>query len=246
MAEPETPDFFVGYLRTPLRLVRFVAIAACVLLLGVDVVALLLDRAQTAPPSGNWGDSETAFEGVLLARPYPVVLVAATASAPAYAVVLVSEGKHGAPPGLEPLDGKRVHAQGYPLLRRGEGLTVLQLSQMPRAADGAVQPVAATTLGERTITGVIEDSKCLFGAMNPGAGKVHEPCAALCLLGGIPPLFVSRDDAGRLTYRLLADEDGGPMAQQAADHAGAPITLTGNLTRLDGIELFAVKRGALD
>lgn len=241
---PDAPDFFVGYLRMPLRIVRFVAIAASMLLLGADAVALLLYRAQTARASGDWGNAEAAYDGVLMARPYPVVLVAATASEPARAVLLVSEGKHGAPPGLEPLDGKRVHAQGYPLLR--DGLIVLQLSQMPRAAEGAAPPHAATPLGAHTITGEIVDSKCFLGAMNPGEGKVHEPCAALCLLGGIPPLFVSRGDDGRLAYRLLADEDGGPMPEEAANHNGQPLTLTGNLTRLDGIDVFAVKRAALE
>jgi len=244
MAEPDATDFFVGYLRTPLRLVRFVAIAAGMLLLGADAVALLLYRAQAAHPTGDWGDGEAAYEGVLVARPYPIVLVAATAREPGHAVLLVSEGKHGAPPGLEPLDGKRVHAQGYALLR--DGLVVLQLSQMPRAAEGATPPLAATPLGERTITGEIVDSKCFLGAMNPGEGKVHEPCAALCLLGGIPPLFASRGGDGRLTYRLLADDQGGPMPEQAAAHAGQPLTLTGNLIRLEGIDLFAVKRAALE
>lgn len=245
MSEPAQPpqDFFVGYLKTPLRLVRFLAVALSLLLLAVDALALVLYRAQAARESGDWGDGEAAYDGILLVRPYPVVLVPATAQLPAHAVLLVSEGKSGAPPGLAALAGRMVTVQGYPLLR--DGLTVLQLSQPPRAVAGEAAPVAATPLGTRTIAGEIVDSKCFLGAMIPGEGKVHQACAGLCLLGGIPPLFVTLDAAGHRTYRLLADAEGGPLPEVAA-HAGQPLTLTGALTRLDGIEVFAVAPGALD
>jgi hypothetical protein len=237
-------DFYVGYLRTPLRLVRFLAIAVSVVLVLVDAVALILYHAQAARPSGDWGnEGEVAYDGVFLAKPYPLVLVPAGARNPAHAVLLVSEGKMGAPPGLEPLDGKTVTVQGYPLLR--DGLIVLQLSQRPRALAQPAAPVAAAALGPRTLTGEIADSKCFFGAMNPGEGKVHEACAGLCLLGGIPPLFITRDGQGKVGYHLLADEGGGALPQAAA-HAGEFLTLSGTLTRLEGIEIFAVSPTALE
>jgi hypothetical protein len=161
-------------------------------------------------------------------------------------VLLVSEGKHGAPDDLAPLDGAAVTVQGYPLLR--DGLTVLQLSQHPRRSEaaGAAPTFAAAELGPRTLKGEIADSKCFLGAMNPGEGKVHAGCASLCLLGDIPPLFVTRDTAGRLTYRLLADEQGGPIAEGAANQAGADVTLTGELHRVGPLEIFAVPRASLE
>ena len=242
MAEPG--DFFVGYLRPPLRLVRFLAIAVIALFLLVDAAALVAYRSQEARASGEWGDGEVAYDGTLLARPYPIVIVAATREKPAHAVLLVEEGKFGAPADLATLDGHAVTAQGYPLLR--DGVTVLQLSQHPRALDKAAEPIAARDLGTQTLTGEIADSKCFLGAMIPGEGKVHESCAGLCLLGGIPALFVTRDAAGKVTYRVLADADGGAMADAAAANAGMFLTLTGKLRRLDGIDIFSVPRAALE
>ena len=240
-------EFFVGYLKTPLQLIRFLAILLSLLLLGVDAVALVAYRLQENRATGDWGaEGEVAIDGVLLARPYPVVLVPASADHPASAVLLVSEGKHGAPDDLAPLDGAAVTVQGYPLLR--DGLTVLQLSQHPRRSEAVVAApaFAATDLGRRTLKGEIADSKCFLGAMNPGEGKVHAGCASLCLLGDIPPLFVTRDAAGKLTYRLLADEQGGPIAEGAANQAGAYVTLTGTVRRVGPLEIFAVPRISLD
>jgi hypothetical protein len=247
LAEPaRAPDFFVGYLKTPLRLVRFLAVTISLLLLLVDGVALIAYRLQEARPSGDWGDTgAAAYDGVLRVRPYPIVLVPAIGHAAAHVVLLVSDGKAGAPPGLAALDGKRVTVAGYPLFR--DGITVLQLDRPPRALPGATPPPSvATELGPRTLTGEIVDSKCFLGAMNPGEGKVHEACASLCLIGGIPPLFVTADTAGHLTYRLLADDSGAAMPDAAAAHAGQSLTLTGKITRLEGIDLFAVPRAELD
>jgi hypothetical protein len=238
-------EFFVGYLRTPLRLVRFVAIAVCVVMLLADVVALTLYRAQARHSSGDWGTAgEVAYDGVLIAHPYPVVLVPAAGRVAAHAVLMVSDGKFGAPAGLAALDGKTVTVTGYPLLR--DGLVVLQVSEETRVAKASLALAPPVALGPRTLTGEIVDSKCYLGAMVPGEGKVHESCAGLCLLGDIPALFVTRDAKGNLTYRLLADEKGQAMVEQASSHAGQFLTLSGTITRLDGIELFSVPRASLD
>jgi hypothetical protein len=244
---PAAGDFFVGYLRTPLRLVRFLAIAVSVILIAIDALALVLYRAQEARASGDWGsEGEVAYDGFLVVRPYPMVLVPGKDATLAQAVLLVSEGKEGAPAGVAAFDGKTVTVQGYPLRR--DGLTVLQLSQYPRLAAAALTaaPAPAQPLGARTLTGEIVDSKCFLGAMVPGEGKVHASCAGLCMLGDIPALFVTRDAGGKLTYRLLGDETGAAMPDIASAHAGQFLTLTGTITRLDGIELFSVPRASLD
>jgi uncharacterized membrane protein len=238
-------EFFVGYLRTPLRVARFAAITVCVLLLLADAVALTLYRAQAQRSSGDWGTvGEVSYDGVLVANPYPIVLVPAAGRVAAHAVLLVSDGKFGAPAGLAAFDGKTVTVTGYPLLR--DGLVVLQLSEVTRGAKTSLVLAPPVPLGRRTLTGEIVDSKCYLGAMNPGEGKVHEGCAGLCLLGDIPALFVTRDAHGDLTYRLLADENGKAMPRRASSHAGQFLTLGGILTRLDGIELFSVPRASLD
>jgi hypothetical protein len=242
---PPADDFYVGYLRAPLRIVRFVTLIAIVLVLLTDGVALLLYRAQENRASGHWDQSgEVSITGTMVARPYPVVQVAASAERPAHAVLLVSEGKVGAPAMAAAFDGKQVTVRGYEILR--DDLTVLQVDQDPALETGAPVTVATEPLGPRTLTGEIVDAKCFLGAMVPGEGKVHKECASLCILGGIPPLFVTRDEAGRVTYRLLADQDGGPIAAAAASRAGEFITLTGDLRRVGAIEVFQIPAATLE
>ena len=241
---PRPDDFYVGYLRTPLRAIRAAAWLAVALVLAADGAALLLYRLQRDPAQGRWNEAgEVAITGTLIARPYPIVEVAGAAGERPRVVLLVSEGKAGAPPGAAALDGKPVTVHGYEILR--DELTVLQLSRDPVAAEAAALPLAPRAVGPRTLTGEIVDAKCYLGAMNPGEGKVHKDCASLCLLGGIPPLFVTRDTAGKTHYRLLADAQGGPIAEAAAARAGEFITLSGTLLELGGIELFAVDPAAL-
>src|SRR5258708_24539109 len=63
------------------------------------------------------------------------------------------------------------------------------------AATESVASVEEATrdLGPVTVTGEIVDSKCYLGVMNPGQGKVHRDCAARCLSGGTPPIFVTTE-----------------------------------------------------
>ncbi len=100
---------------------------------------------------------------------------------------------------------------------------------------GSIQPGGASAaaltadLGAVQLTGEIVDSKCYFGVMNPGNGKVHRDCAARCISGGIPPAFLVRDAEGRLTTLLLAR-----ITPELAEHIAEPITLRGRLLRSEG------------
>jgi hypothetical protein len=78
-----------------------------------------------------------------------------------------------------------------------------------------------------TVTGEIVDSKCYLGVMNPGQGKVHRDCAARCLSGGIPPIFVTTD--GREQF-LLVGLDGRALGRDALrEFVAEPITIRGDL-----------------
>jgi hypothetical protein len=86
-------------------------------------------------------------------------------------------------------------------------------------------------LGEMQLTGEIVDSKCFFGVMNPGAGKVHRDCAARFISGGIPPAFLVRDSSGNVVTLLLAH-----WKRDLLDHIdiGEPVTVRGHLVRSAG------------
>jgi len=84
-------------------------------------------------------------------------------------------------------------------------------------------------LGEVQLTGEIVDSKCYFGVMNPGAGKVHRDCAVRCISGGIPPAFLVRDGGGSTATLLLAN-----WKRELLEHIAEPVTIRGRLSRSAG------------
>jgi hypothetical protein len=62
----------------------------------------------------------------------------------------------------------------------------------------------------------------------------------LCLRGGVPPAFVSRDEGGALY--LLTSADGGPLAPAYFDLAGDRVRLTGSAERRGDLRVLRVER----
>jgi hypothetical protein len=90
-----------------------------------------------------------------------------------------------------------------------------------------------------TVTGEIVDSKCYLGVMNPGQGKVHRDCAAGCLSGGIPPIFVTTDGNGQF---LLVGLDGRALGRDALrEFIAEPITIRGELLQRGESRLLKIE-----
>jgi len=101
----------------------------------------------------------------------------------------------------------------------------------------ALQP-ATHDLGTVTVTGEIVDSKCYLGVMNPGQGKVHRDCAARCLSGGIPPIFISTDGYQQF---LLVGLDGLALKRDALrEFIGEPVTIRGQVLARGDSRFLAV------
>lgn len=224
-------DFYVGYLpQAPSILARFVRRA--VVGLGLLAVTLALVFALAQHPFANsnfeFGKVRT-FEGVIAARPYPELLVTRPGLASQgrdSQYLLVAPGKHGADSLVATFDGQAVRLQGQLIYR--DGSTMLEVtpgSIVP--GGGAVANRETRELGEITVRGEIVDSKCYLGVMNPGSGKVHRDCAARCLSGGIPPLFVSESTGDQY---LLVGTDGEAIRRDALrEFIAEPITLHGEV-----------------
>jgi hypothetical protein len=107
---------------------------------------------------------------------------------------------------------------------------MIELAPGSLIAGGEGVPVQGPeNLGEVKLTGEIVDSKCYFGVMNPGAGKVHRDCAVRCISGGIPPAFLVRDSSGNTVTLLLAN-----WKRELLDHVAEPVTIRGRLSRSAG------------
>ena len=227
---PDESEFYVGYLPMPRGLektVRRLVVALGVL--GGAVAAILIAGQQPFAASAFEFQQYREFSGTLLADPYPALAI------PGQGLpwLLVGPGKHGAGD-LGQLDGREVRLKGERIFR-GEDHMIELLPGTLRAGGAGDAPARAMDLGEVTLTGEIVDSKCYFGVMNPGSGKVHRDCAARCISGGIPPAFLVRDAVGRTMTLLLAH-----WKRELLNHIAEPVTIRGRLGRSSGrLTLYA-------
>jgi hypothetical protein len=237
-------DFYVGYLpKAPTVLARFVRKVILVLgLLAVTAaLVLVLGQMPFASSAFEYGKLRS-FEGVVETTPFPVLLVARPGEIgqqDKYSrYLLVAPGKHGADDLVAIFDGKQVRLQGQLIYR--EGGTMVEITPGSIAVIDtapAVQPMTRD-LGAVTVTGEIVDSKCYLGVMNPGQGKVHRDCAARCLSGGIPPIFVATDGHEQL---LLVGLDGRAVGRDALrEFIAEPIQIQGELLETGSTQLLRV------
>ena len=217
-------DFYVGYLPMPGGLKK--AIRRLVLALAFMVVALaaILIAGQNPFAASDFEFQQyREFSGTLLTEPYPAIAI------PGQGLpwLLVGPRKHTAGD-FRKLNGRVVKLKGERIMRGEDHMIELLPGSLTAAGQGDSFPFSES-LGEMQLTGEIVDSKCFFGVMNPGAGKVHRDCAARCISGGIPPAFLVRDSSGKTVTLLLAQ-----WKRELLDHIAEPVTIRGHLVRTAG------------
>jgi hypothetical protein len=180
------------------------------------------------------------FEGTIRARPVPFLLIEKPEKnngLPTFErLPLVATGKHGFD--ADGFDDRRVKLKGTLIYRDN--------LQMIEVADGTVEKSSESlfpveekpeSLGKFTLQGEIVDSKCYLGVMNPGQTKPHRDCAALCLRGGIPPLFIVKDLSGNVSELWLISDKGASVNQAILDFVAEPLEISGEVSRV-GDQLF--------
>ena len=247
-------DFYLGYSpKAPVGLARFIRriIFAFGLLTVTVALVLVCWQKPFANSTFEYGMVRT-FEGVIVAKPYPALWVTRPGELQQQEkdsqYLLVARGKHGADDLVSGFDGKQVSLQGQ-LIYRGGGTmveivpgsitsgSIMSGSTMPlRTAPST--PDSIRKLGAITVTGEIVDSKCYLGVMNPGNGKVHRDCAARCLSGGIPPLFVTTNGESQF---LLVGLDGEAIGHDVLrEFVAEPITVRGELMQRGDTRLIRI------
>src|SRR6266849_1057451 len=242
-------DFYVGYLpKAPTALAGFVRKVIIVLGLLALTAALVLVIGQKpfADSAFEYGKVRS-FEGVVETRPFPTLLVerpGEVGQQEKYSrYLLVAPGKHGADDFAASFDGKQVRLQGQLIYR--DGATMVEIAPGSIAVVDAAPAVQEATgdLGTVTVTGEIVDSKCYLGVMNPGQGKVHRDCAARCLSGGTPPIFVTNNGGAQF---LLVDQEGRALGHDALrEFVAEPITIRGELLQTGSTQLLMIDPRAL-
>jgi len=241
--EPQNEDeFYVGYEpKAPGRLARSTkrVVAGLIALAAVVPLLLVFGQSRFLPSSFEYQQYRN-FEGVIEESPAPSLLVkrpGATDLLPAFSrYVLAAPGKHGVSSQMRGRQGTRVQLQGSLIYR--EGLTMIEVVpgtmhplSLPAQSSKDLAIPGNIDLGSHTLTGEIVDSKCYFGVMNPGNGKVHRDCAVRCISGGLPPAFLVRSEDGKAIVLLLQGSDGRQINQEVLDHVAEPLQIRGQAIR---------------
>src|SRR5882724_8003740 len=242
-------DFYIGYLpKAPEGLARFlrrVIGALGVLAISIALV-LIIGQKPFANSVFEYGKVR-GFEGTIATAPYPSLLVERPGMAGQQSkysrYFLVAPGKHGADDLVAGFDGKKVRVQGQLIYREGGTMVEITPGSITLLDTAPANQESTRNLGAVTVTGEIVDSKCYLGVMNPGQGKVHRDCAARCLSGGIPPIFVTTD--GREQF-LLVGPDGRALGRDALrEFIAEPIQIQGELMKTGSTQLLKVDPSAL-
>ncbi|HWQ32668.1 MAG TPA: hypothetical protein VNQ79_07275 [Blastocatellia bacterium] len=237
MTERENEEFYVGYLpQAPSQLAVFARRVIVVLLLIAALTALVLVFGQHRFPAAVFEfGHEREFEGTVRLEPYPALILSREGAPMRY--TLVGTGKHGAEAALAGFDNRQVKLRGTLIYRDNISMIEVAPGSVVAVNNAPATRTITEDLGKQTLSGEIVDSKCWTGVMNPGSTKVHRDCAVRCISGGIPPMLIVHDDAGKTASLLLVSEAGKPVNQEVLDYIAEPVEITGQVVR-EGTQLF--------
>ncbi|WP_299768865.1 hypothetical protein [uncultured Tateyamaria sp.] len=228
--------FFVGYLPAPGPLRTFLLTACILLISGLAGAGFLMGAAQDDPGPGafRFDYGRQTVTGVVEMTPYPVIHVTEGNDRikPGDSFMMTAGGKSGVDSRAMPLNGQLAQVSGI-VLERGD-LYMMQLRggrNGIQAAEGDAPDITPERQGRWKLAGEICDGKCLAGAMRPGRGLAHKACANLCLLGDVPPIFVSTQPVLGEEFLLVVGPDGTRLPREAYDHVAQFITAEGEITK---------------
>ncbi len=225
-------DFYVGYHDPPPRRVRRFqrAVAALTLAAGVAAALIAALGQRELPAAAFEFGTIRGFEGLVVADPYPALIVPRGTTSSRY--LLVAPGKAGADALVEAVVGEWAGLEGTLVYRDGQAMIQVEpgsVAALP-AADYAYVP-PDVDLGDAYLEGEIVGSKCYLGVMNPGSGITHRACANVCIQGGVPPLLEVRRDDGRSEGIILAGAEGEAIGSRLTELVATPVGVTGRLVR---------------
>jgi hypothetical protein len=239
-------SFFIGWGETPKTDRRFLLLASLGLLTVAAAGGALIASEQAPPGDGTWNpDDERDWPGQLVRAPYPMLRTRAIDGTPRTAY-LVSSNKLGVQHRLGAAPDGPIVVRGS-LIARGPNAMIAVADggawMRPDATQNAIgltdwQPVDG---GEARYAGEILDSKCWFGAMQPGQGKPHKACAALCIRGGLPPVFCPEGLCGSAASApLFTDALGNPHGPELLEFVADPIVASGRIVQIGDVRQFRV------
>jgi hypothetical protein len=223
--------FYVGWSgRSALPLLGFLTLILVTLVVGAGALAFSLGVTVDDPGGGDFtGDKD--ITGVLIADPYAMIVT----DNDQHTVVLSGGGKRGVETEARTLDGKHVRATGAGVKRGNRDL--LLVANLREAPGDAATPVRVP-LGTWRLTGEICDGKCSMGVMRPGNTVAHKACANVCLIGGVPPIFITTTPVLGTRYLLMGDPDNHVLPDALRDYVAITTRMDGTLERIGDAMVF--------
>lgn len=211
-------------------LLGFLALIFVTMVVGFGALAFSLGLTVDDPGGGAFaGDKD--ITGVLIADPYPMIVT----DKDQHTIVLSGGGKRGVQAQARPLDGKHVRATGAGVKRGDRDL--LLVDQL-RPAPGDATPPVREPLGTWRLTGEICDGKCSLGVMHPGNKPAHKACANVCLIGGVPPVFITTTPVLGTRYLLMGDPENHALPDALRDYVAITSRMDGTLERIGDALVF--------
>jgi len=241
----EDSPFFVGYLNAPKALQLFlwtISFAAIALSAGL---AYVISTTQDDPGPGafRFDYGRQTVTGVIERTPMPILHVTqGNERIPTgHTLMMSGPGKNGVMNRQAAKHGAVVQASGV-LLERGT-LDMMQVRggrNGLKAAEGDGEIPAPVPLGRWKLAGEICDGKCLAGAMRPGRGLAHKACANLCIIGGVPPVFVSSQEVEGSEFLMIAGPEGADISDAIYGYMAQYISVEGEIARHGDLLVFAM------
>ena len=82
--------------------------------------------------------------------------------------------------------------------------------------------------------------------MRPGRGLAHKACANLCLIGDVPPVFVTTQPVEGAEFLLITGPDGTRLPAAAYDFVGQPVSVEGEVERFGDLAVFRLDPATLE
>jgi hypothetical protein len=244
--------FYIGWKAVaPGRFVRFIRKYLLTILPLIILLAGILALSQKKFSTGNFEFGQlTEVTGIYFSKPVPYIKVVngkdIWGNLSCISIPMVGYGKHGADGIMSEIETEKNTSLNQKILTLkgtllyNDGKTILQLNKN----DNPVSKISSATissellpvkkeLGLFKVNGEIIDPKCYFGVMKPGEGKVHRDCAIRCILGGIPPMLMVKNERGESNYLILVGANGETMNQAVQDFVAEPVEISARLVQYD-------------
>lgn len=234
-------DFFVGWAAKPPAMDRRFFFAAGLGLVGASAGAgFLLSSRQNGGGTGTWPQGDVReWRGRVTSSPYPMMRVL-DEDGTVRTALLGCLNKCAPALRIDQYGDQEVIVRGSPI-RRGPHLMIATqddgswIEAAPGTSNQDFSFPDREGLGTAELRGTILDTKCWFGAMQPGEGKVHKACASLCIRSGLPPAFYVKSLKDQEHLLIMTTQDGAAVSQEVLPFVADPLSLRGQIERLGDV-----------